>query len=70
MKKILIALLALCMLVCFAACNGNDEEATGETTGAGDAPAVTTSASEESKEKAETTEKVQVATGDNWTYNY
>ena len=70
MKKLLILLLVLSLLVCFAACNDKDEPI--EST-----PAETSSAAVESSEesteeqtKAEKPEKEQVSTGDGWTANY
>ena len=68
MKKILIALLALCMLVCFVACGGNDEPSDDTTAAGGDTPVETTAPAESGK-STETKDTTQVNT-DKWTANY
>ena len=70
MKKLLILLLALTLLICFAAC-GDAEEPIDTTPAETSAEAV--ESSEETTEettKAEKVEKDQVSTGDGWTANY
>ena len=69
MKKLLIALLALCLLVCLVSCNdGNGAETEAP---ADNAPAETVAATDtETETKAAATEKVQEVTGDGWTKNY
>lgn len=72
MKKLLILLLALSMLACFAACNDNDEplETTPVDTTAKAEVSEETSTEDESEAKTEKPEKEQVSTGDGWTANY
>ena len=71
MKKLLILLLALTLLVCFAACGGADEPV--DTTPAEtSAEAVESSAetTDADTTKTEKPEQDQASTGDGWTANY
>ena len=69
MKKLLIALLALCMLVCLISCNDGDAAET-EAPADGAATETVAATETETEPKAEATEKVQEVTGDGWSKNY